>query len=488
MNPIKELAKFILVFTAILIVPSCAVNPVTGKKQLMLMSEAQEIEMGTQYDPQVISTFGQYQDDQLLQFIQVKGDEMGKLSHRPNLQYHFRILDTPVINAFAVPGGYIYFTRGILAQFNNEAELMGVLGHEMGHITARHTVSNQSKQQLGQLILIGGMIASEEFREFAGYAMQGMQLLFLKFSRDNEREADRLGVEYASKIQYDAQKMADFFNVLNKMNMASSHGGIPTFLSTHPDPGDRYNAVTQQATEWKTNLGYSDWKVNENSYLQKIDGMVYGEDPRQGYVDGNVFYHPDMKFRFPVPAGWKLENSPLQVQMAPEDGRAMMVFMLAQQKSAQEAAEATLQELNLTVLETKRETVNGLPAVAVLSQQVSQNQETGQQQAIKVMSYFIEYGGLVYVFHGVSSDVDFNSFARLFESTMKSFNRLTDASKINVKPKRVRIKKVQQNGTLADAFRNFGVPQSQMDELALLNNLELSDRIQSGKLLKLIGE
>ncbi|MGC9353670.1 MAG: M48 family metalloprotease [Mariniphaga sp.] len=488
MNPIKELAKIILVFTAILVVPSCAVNPVTGKKQLMLMSEAQEIEMGRQYDPQVISTFGQYQDDQLLQFIQVKGDEMGKLSHRPNLQYHFRILDTPVVNAFAVPGGYIYFTRGILAQFNNEAELMGVLGHEMGHITARHTVSNQSKQQLGQLLLIGGMIASEQFREFADYAMQGMQLLFLKFSRDNEREADRLGVEYASKIQYDAQKMADFFNVLNKMNMASDHGGIPTFLSTHPDPGDRYNAVTQQASEWKTNLGYSDWKVNENSYLQMIDGMVYGEDPRQGYVDGNVFYHPDMKFRFPVPAGWKLENSPLQVQMAPEDGRAMIVFMLAQQKSAQEAAQTTLQELNLTVLESKREMVNGLPAVAAISQQVSQNQQTGQQQAIKVMSYFIEYGGHVYVFHGVSSDVDFNSFARLFESTMKSFNRLTDASKLNVKPQRVRVKRVQQNGTLADAFRYFGVPQSQMNELALLNNLELSDRVQSGKLLKIIGE
>jgi predicted Zn-dependent protease len=488
MNTIEELVKIILVFTAILVVPSCAVNPVTGKKQLMLMSEAQEIEMGRQYDPQVISTFGQYPDDQLLQFIQAKGDEMGKLSHRPNLQYHFRVLDTPVVNAFAVPGGYIYFTRGILAQFNNEAELMGVLGHEMGHITARHTVSNQSKQQLGQLLLIGGMIASEQFREFADYAMQGMQLLFLKFSRDNEREADRLGVEYASKIQYDAQKMADFFNVLNKMNMASNQGGIPTFLSTHPDPGDRYNAVTQQASEWKSNLGYSDWKVNENSYLQMIDGMVYGEDPRQGYVDGNVFYHPDMKFRFPVPAGWKLENSPLQVQMAPEDGRAMMVFMLAQQKSAQEAAQTTLQELNLTVLESKRETVNGLPAVAAISQQVSQNQQTGQQQSIKVMSYFIEYSGQVYVFHGVSIDVDFNSFARLFESTIKSFNRLTDASKLNVKPRRVRVKRVQQNGTLADAFRYFGVPQSQMNELALLNNLELTDRIQSGKLLKIIGE
>lgn len=488
MNPKTELVKIILVFTAILMVPSCAVNPVTGKKQLMLMSEAQEIEMGRQYDPQVISTFGQYQDDQLLQFIQEKGNEMGKLSHRPNLQYHFRILDTPVVNAFAVPGGYIYFTRGILAQFNNEAELMGVLGHEMGHITARHTVSNQSKQQLGQLLLIGGMIASEQFREFADYATQGMQLLFLKFSRDNEREADRLGVEYASKIRYDAQKMADFFNVLNKMNMASSQGGIPTFLSTHPDPGDRYNVVTQQASEWKTNLGYSDWKVNENSYLQMIDGMVYGEDPRQGYVDGNVFYHPDLKFRFPVPAGWKLENSPLQVQMAPEDGRAMMVFMLARQKTAAEAAQTVLQELSLTVLETKRETVNGLPAVAAISQQVSQNQQTGQQQTIKVMSYFIEYGGQVYVFHGVSSDVDFNSFARLFESTMAGFNRLTDAARLNVRPTRIRVKKVQQNGTLADAFRSFGVPQSQMNELALLNNLELTDRVQSGKLIKITGK
>lgn len=488
MTTIKILLKVFLIIGAVLIVPSCAVNPVTGKKQLMLMSEAQEIEMGRQYDPQVIATFGQYENDQLLQFIQKKGDEMGKLSHRPNLQYHFRILDTPVINAFAVPGGYIYFTRGILAQFNNEAELMGVLGHEMGHITARHTVSQQSKQQLGQLLLIGGMIASEDFRDFAGYALQGMQLLFLKFSRDNEREADKLGVEYTAKIQYDAQKMADFFNVLNKMNMASDHGGIPTFLSTHPDPGDRYNAVSQQAAEWKTDLGYSDWKVNENSYLQMIDGMVYGEDPRQGFVEGNVFYHPDMKFRFSVPASWKLQNSPLQVQMAPDDGRAMMVFMLAKQNSAEEAAQVTLKDLNLTVLETKRETVNGLPAVATISQQVSQNQQTGQQQAIKVMSYFIEYNGAVYVFHGVSADADFGAYASTFESTMRNFNRLTDAAKLNVQPARIRVKKVQQSGTLADAFRYFNVPQSQMNELALLNNLELNDRVQSGKLIKITGK
>jgi predicted Zn-dependent protease len=488
MNTMNILTKLTLIISILLMVPSCAVNPVTGERQLMLMSEAQEIAMGEQYDPQVIATFGQYEDEQLMRLIQAKGDEMGKISHRPNLQYHFRILDTPVVNAFAVPGGYIYFTRGILAQFNNEAELMGVLGHEMGHITARHTVSQQSKQQLGQLLLIGGMIASEDFSEFAGYAMQGMQLLFLKFSRDNEREADRLGVEYTSRINYDGQKMADFFNVLNKMQMESSQGGIPTFLSTHPDPGDRYNTVTQLASQWKDSLGYSDWQVNEDSYLQMIDGLVYGEDPRQGYVDRNAFYHPEMKFQFPVPAGWQLENSPLQVQMAPKEGNAMMVFSMARQDNLDEAAETTLGDLELNVLDSERTTVNGMPAISAVSEQTSQNQQTGEQQTIKVLSYFIGYNDAIYVFHGMSTGPDFNSWFRTFESTMMNFNRLTDPAKLNVQPKRINVRRVQRASTLAQALDSFGVPQSQMDDLALLNNMELTDRVQAGKLLKTIVE
>jgi len=190
-------AKLTLIFLTTLIVFSCAINPVTGKRQIMFMSEEQEVQMGIAYDPQVVATFGEYRNDNILNFISAKTTEMGVISHRPNLQYHVKILDSPVVNAFAVPGGYMYLTRGILAQFNNEAELMGVIGHEMGHITARHSVSQQSKQQLGQLLLIGGMIASEKFAQYAEYALQGMQLLFLKFSRDNEREADALGVEYS---------------------------------------------------------------------------------------------------------------------------------------------------------------------------------------------------------------------------------------------------------------------------------------------------
>ncbi len=485
-----ERTKFVIAAVFIgtlLLIPSCAINPVTGKKQFVLMSEAQEIQLGRDYDPQVIATFGEYKSEGLQALIDKRGREMGLVSHRPNLQYTFKILDSPVINAFAVPGGYIYFTRGILAQFNNEAELMGVLGHEMGHITARHTVSQQSKQQLGQLILIGGMIASETFRKYGEYAMTGMQLLFLSFSRENEREADRLGVEYASKIRYDANKMADFYKVLIKMNLASEHGGVPTFMSTHPDPGDRYNAVKRDATKWQDSLKYPTWEVNTDSYLQLVDGMVYGEDPRQGYTEGNVFYHPDLKFRYAYPTGWKLENSPIQVRMAPDDGKALMVFTMAAQKTLDEAVQATLQQLQLNATVSKRTTVNGMPAVAVISTQVSQNQSTGQQQVIKAMSYFIDYAGMIYVFHGVTMDTDFDTYSRLFENSMLSFDKLTDPLKINVQPKRVKIKRVQQAATFAEACKALGVPTSQLEEISFLNHMELNDKVAPGTLIKTIG-
>lgn len=484
----NSLIRIIWVLSVALLIPSCAVNPVTGKKQLMLMSESQEIALGADYDPQVLATFGEYKDDRLYAFMEKTGAAMGQISHRPNLKYHFKILDTPVINAFAVPGGYIYFTRGILAQLNNEAELIGVMGHEMGHITARHTASQQSKQQLGQLLLVGGMIASEHFRELAGVAMQGMQLLFLSFSRENEREADRLGVEYSAKVGYDASKMADFFQVLNKMNMASDHAGVPTFLSTHPDPGDRYNSVLSHAREWKQNLGLSEWQVNRENYLRMIDGIVYGEDPRQGYVDANVFYHPEMKFRFGFPAGWKLENSPFQVSMAPSDGKAMMIFALAQGNTLQEAAQNTLQQLKLTVRESGNTTVNGMPAMAVQSALVTQNQSTGQSQTLQVLSYFIRDGASNYVFHGVSAEADFNNYLKQFEGTMTNFSRLSDPARINVKPQRLRVKQVPANGTLADAFKKLGVQAQKMNEMALLNNMELTDRVEAGSLIKVTGE
>jgi len=478
----------VLGLAVLIVLTACARNPVTGKRQFMLMSERQEIALGAEYDPQVIATFGLYESPSLQAFIEERGRQMGLISHRPQLEYHFRILDSPVINAFAVPGGYIYLTRGILTHFNNEAELIGVIGHEMGHITARHSVSRQSKAVLGQVLLIGGMIASEEFRKYGEVAMAGMQLLFLKYSRDDEREADALGVEYTAKIGFDATRFADFFKLLVRMNLASDHGGIPTFLSTHPDPGDRYNTVKQMAGEWKEKLNFDTWTVNTNNYLQMIDGMVYGEDPRQGFVEGHRFYHPELRFQFLFPQGWKLENSPLQVRMAPQDGKALIVFSFARGNTLQEAAQASLQQLELNVTESTNTNVNGMPAIAVFSQQTQQNPNTGQTQTIRVRSYFIDDGGTFYVFHGVSLEQDFNTYLQSFHSTMQQFAKLTDPSKINVKPQRVRIRRVMQTGSLANAFRYHGATNEQLEELAFLNNMELNETVQAGTMIKMIGE
>lgn len=490
MKTLKPISILFLILSLVLLIPSCAVNPVTGKKQLMFMSEEQEMALGAQYDPSVVSTFGNYEDEALLNFVTEKGIEMGKISHRPDLQYHFKILDSPVINAFAVPGGYIYLTRGILAQFNNEAELIGVLAHEMGHITARHSASQQTKQQLTSIaIAAGAMLAPEEFAQFGDYAMQGMQLLFLKFSRDNEREADRLGVEYSSKIKYDANKMADFFNVLNKMQMESSHAGVPTFMSTHPDPGDRYFAVQQDTKTWQDSLQYSNWAVNTDNYLRMIDGLVYGEDPRQGYVESNTFYHPALKFKYPVPPGWELINSPMQVQMVPKDGKAMMVFFMAPQKSLDEAGQEALQQLDMEVIQSERINVNGFPAIAAVSQQVSQNQQTGQQQVIKVLSYIIQKGNEIYVFHGVADAADFISFFTTFDATMANFATLKDPSKLNVEPNRIKVITIRSASvSLADAFAYYKIPQAKYDEFALLNNMELNHVLKKGDMIKVLGQ
>jgi len=467
---------------------SCAVNPVTGKRQLMLMSEEQEIQLGKSYDPQVVATFGEYPDKNLATYVQAKGVDIGKISHRPKLEYHVRVLDSPVINAFAVPGGYVYLTRGILAQLNNEAELMGVMSHEIGHIAARHTVSRQSKQTLGQLVLIGGMIASEKFAQYAQYAMEGMQLLFLRFSRDDEREADRLGVEYSSKMGYDAHKMADFFKVLDKMSLSEGEGGIPTFMSTHPDPGDRYTSVNEKASAWQAKLKFSEWKVNQDSYLQLINGIVYGEDPRQGYTEGNIFFHPVLKFKFPYPSGWKLQNTPLQVTIVPGDNNALMLFTLSKQNTLDAAADSTIAQIGLTVQERRKATVNGLPAIITLSKQQAQDQSGGAVQSNMVLSYFINYNSVNYVFHGVSSEADFQTYRNWFESTMSGFSRLTEASKINVKPKKIQVVKVQRAGTFENALSYFGVSQAGYNELALLNDLELTTQVPAGKLIKIIGD
>ena len=476
-----------LVF-CILLFSSCARNPVTGKKELSLMSESQEIALGKESDPAIISQFGLYNNQTLQDFINQKGKEMAAISHRPNLPYEFKILDSPVVNAFAVPGGYVYFTRGIMGHFNNEAEFAGVLGHEIGHITAKHGARQQRDQLLGQILLIGGLIVSKDLREFADVAQQGLGLLFLKFSRDHETESDKLGVDYSTKIGYDARQMAGFFKTLKKLG--GEDGRMPTFLSTHPDPGDRFNNVNNLAAEAQKTLDPTTLKINRNNYLKMIDGLIYGEDPKQGFVENNVFYHPELKFQYSVPASWKTLNSPSQVQMAPADGKALIVMDLAEGTDLNAAKSKVIQDNQLVVLESANVNVNGLPAIAMLSDVVppqQQGQQQQQAQTLKVLTYLILYNNMIYKFHGLSTTADFNSYFNNFQSTMKSFKPLTDQAKINKKPTLIKIVESKRNTTLQQILNEYNMPTPKHNELAILNGMELSSVLESGTLVKVFG-
>lgn len=467
---------------------NCARNPVTGKRQVVFMSEEQEIALGREADPQIIAQYGLYEDKALQDFINEKGKAMAAVSHRPQLEYHFRIVDSEVLNAFAVPGGYVYFTRGILAHFNDEAQFAGVLGHEIGHITARHSVVQQRNAMLGQLGIIAGVVISPEFAKFAETASQGLSLLFLKFGRDDERQGDQLGVEYSSKIGYDAHQMADFFTTLQRQSAKAGSDGLPEFLSTHPDPGDRNVTVHKLADEWKTKLNLTSAKVNRDSYLKRIEGLVYGEDPRQGFLENNMFYHPDLKFQFPVPQGWNYQNTPMRVQMAPPDGKALMYLTLAPGSSLRESAQQMAEQNGLTIQEIQETTINGLSALRMIADALPQTQQqAAQQPALRTLSYFIRHGNNQYQILGVSALTNFNQYQPTFLNTMRNFKPLTDTEKINRKPERIRIKTVASNTTLREALQVFKVPAARMEEMAILNGMQLSDKLQKGTLIKTIG-
>lgn len=469
-------------FATILFCSDCAKNPVTGNRQLVLMSESQEIEMGKSADPQIIAQYGLYPDSSLQQFIREKGKQMAAISHRNNIEYNFRVVDSDIINAFAVPGGYVYFTRGIMAHFNNEAEFAGVLGHEIGHIAARHSVAQQRNALLGQLGIIAGVIIAPDLAQFAETASQGVGLLLLKFGRDAERESDRLGVEYSSKIGYDAQEMAGFFNTLERKQQESGNAELPGFLSTHPNPGDRNKTVSKLAEEWKRKLNLKNPQVNRNNYLKRIEGIIYGEDPRQGFVENNFFYHPELKFQFPIPQGWSYLNSPQSFQMAPKDGKAVMILSLAKGNNLQEAANGILQQYQLQAIQSQQVSVNGLNAIAMVA---DQKQEQG---TLRTLSYVIQYNNLLYHLIGVSSSTDFAAYQSYFANTMQNFRQLTDAAKLNKKPERVRVKTVGQNTTLKQALQRFNVQEKRMEELAVLNGMKLTDKVEAGMLIKVLGE
>jgi predicted Zn-dependent protease len=306
--------------------------------------------------------------------------------------------------------------------------------------------------------------------------------LFLKFGRDAETQSDKLGVEYSSKIGYDATEMAGFFNTLERNQEASGAGELPEFLSTHPSPAGREANVRELANEWKEKLNLADAGINRDAYLKMLDGLVYGEDPKQGFVEDQVFYHPDLKFRLAVPNNWAYQNSPQQLQMAPKEGEALMTLTLAAGSSLQEASSTVLKRYNLELIDAQEISVNGLNAIKM---------EAGQQQEetiIKTLSYIIQHGDHFYNLMGIANTNNFKNYLSIFTGSMESFNILNDPEKLNRQPERIRLKTVASNGTLEQALKALDVPENRLEEVSLLNGMLLSDDVQKGTLIKILEQ
>ena len=437
---------------------------------------------GAKPDPQVIAQFGLYNNPKLQAYITQQGKRMTAISDRPG-DYGFTIVDSPVINAFATPDGHVYFTRGIMAYFNDEAQFTGVLGHELGHITAQHGKKQQRNSILSSILVAGATIVSPNL--LGRIAQPAAQLVSLKYSRGDENEADALGVKYSTKVGYDASHMANFFQTLERTE-AQSGSSTPTFLSTHPNSADRYQRVKQLAAQAQQSLGKRTLTVNRDSYLRSIEGLAFGDDPRQGFVENSVFYHPDLKFRFPIPSGWKSQNSPEQFQMAEPNGKALLAFLGVPGNSLDEAAQALAKQIGITPGNAQRTTINGFPALVFEGDQQASSQS--QATPAHVQSFVIQDGKSYFAFVGLATAATFGSYAPQFASTAQGYQRLTDASKLNRQTERVHIKQAKSATTLSAAFTANGVASSKLDDMAILNGMQLSDRLTAGQLFKVVGK
>lgn len=290
----------------------CATNPVTGRPNFVMLSEEQEIELGRANDPKIRAQFGVYDDERLQAYVQQVGERIATESHRPELIYRFAVLDSPDVNAFALPGGYIYITRGLLAFLNSEAELAAVLGHELGHVTARHSVRQYSAAMAGQIaaaIFLRTQAAQSLFNVIGSALLSG-------YGREQELEADRLGAEYLARNGYDPDAMTEVVGVLKNQEefekeRAKAEGREPRayhgVFATHPSADQRLQEVVAAAKQGKTGATS---RIGRDEYLQHIDGLVYGDSANSGIRHGNAFYHRDMNFALRFPEGWRLENAP----------------------------------------------------------------------------------------------------------------------------------------------------------------------------------
>lgn len=470
-------AGFFLILSVLLappLVTSCAVNPVTGQREFTLFSESQEIQIGRDADRDISASLGVYNDESLQQYVTGLGEQMAEDSERPDLPWTFRLIDDPVINAFALPGGFVYVTRGILAHFSSEAELAGVIGHEIGHVTARHGIQQVSRQQITQLGLGVGTVLFPELEGVGQLAGAGLGLLFLSYGRDAEREADDLGLNYMTALDYDPSEMAATFDMLYQASGGDEADRIPNWLSTHPDPLDRRDRILSRIQGGEV----SGQRVERDAYLQRIEGMIWGPDPRQGFFRNGRFHHPDLAFRLDMPSGWKTLNQRSAVQAVSSQEDAIVVLTIDQRSSAAAAADAFSGDDGLTVSNRRSTTVGQLPAVRLDFRAAGQG-----GGSLAGTAAFVEHDGRVYRLLGYGVEAQWSQRRGAAEAAVTSFRPETDPAMLNVEPKRISIVRTDRDLTL-QGFNSRYPSTVQLSTIATLNRLRPGDVIPAGTLVK----
>jgi len=453
---------------------ACVTNPATGGKQFSLVSESQEISMGREYDQQVAATLGLYGDSALQRYIQEFGARLAAKSERPGLPWTFRVVDDTVVNAFALPGGFIYVTRGILAHLNSEAQLAAVVGHEIGHVTARHSADQVTKQQLAQAGLVIGSIASPTFGRVSGLAGQALGVLFLRFSRDDESQADDLGLRYVQRARYDAREMPGVFHMLDRVSGGGGSSRTPSWLATHPNPENRRQHIAEAVSHITDTAGTI---VGQAAYYGHITGLVVGADPREGYIKGSEFFHPVLRIHMRFPDGWTIANQKTRVIAASPNQDGAVEVTIVPQKNAEAAAQAFFSTQGVVGGGVDRAPLNGLTAVQA---EFGASLEAGTVYGTVI---FVEYRGTVYRLLGYALETKWSGYKVVAERALSSFGPLKDPAALNMQPARITIITASAATSIQKLAVDRGSPVPAA-ALALMNQLEVADPIAAGTQLK----
>lgn len=455
---------------------ACAVNPATGRRELMLISEEQEIAMGQEYDPQILAEMGLVSDSALQRYVAVLGDRVAARSERPNLPWTFRVVDDPVVNAFAVPGGFVYITRGILAHFNSEAQLVAVLGHEIGHVTARHSAAQMSRAQLAQLGLAVGSAVSERFAQMADLGSAGVGILFLKYGRDDETQADALGLRYMRRTNHDVREMPGVYAMLASLSGGSGGRSTPDWLSTHPAPEDRQARIQRAiAAMPPDSLGSI---VERESYLRRLEGLVFGPDPRQGYFVGQRFNHPEMRFTMTFPDGWATQNATQAVTALSAEKNAMIQLTLSRAPTADSAMRAFGAQQGLQVGTVQRPALRAFASSASVPFAALVESDTLRGRVM-----FVEHGGVVLQLIAYGPAAGWPANQAVAERALGTFAVLTDRAALEVQPRKVSIVRVDRAMTMQQMRAGRGSALS-AEELAVINQVRVDETLPVGRLVK----